>query len=173
WSHRYETFPVWDSFGPGIYNGSDQIALYGTRYKVLSVVALLFGVVCFVIDRVKRRREMELWPALRLPLGLPGVVVFATFVLPDVLRVPLYSGWVGALALRLTTVSAALGLCVLAFMRPRKWAAMGFGMIAVVFFAFLYQDTATLNRMEAQVEQLVAALPKGERVTASIWARSD
>jgi hypothetical protein len=172
-SHRYETFPVWDSFGPGIYNGSDQIALYGTRYKVLSVVALLFGVVCFVIDLVKRRRERELWPALRLPLELHGVVVFATYVLPDVLRVPLYSGWIGALALRLTTVSAALGLCVLAFMQPRKWHAFGFGVIAAVFFAFLYHDTAILNRMEGQLEQLVSSLPNGERVTVSIWARSD
>jgi len=172
-SHRYETFVVWDSFGPGIYNGSDQIALYGTRYWALSVVAMLVGVVCFVIDRVERRRERELWSSLRLPLELYCVVVFATYMLPDVLRVPLYSGWVGALALRLTTVSAALGLCVLAFMRPRKWTAIGFGIIALVFLAFLYQDAATLNRMEAQVEQLVATLPKGERVTASIWAPSD
>jgi hypothetical protein len=140
---------------------------------MLSIVAMLVGVVCFVIDRVERRRERELWSSLRLPLELYCVVVFATYVLPDVLRVPLYSGWVGALALRLTTVSAALGLCVLAFMRPRKWTAMGFGMIAVVFLVFLYQDTAILNRMEAQVEQLVATLPSGERVTASIWAPSD
>jgi hypothetical protein len=172
-SHRYETFAVWDSFGPGIYNGSDQIALYGTRYLVLSIVALLFGVACCVIDSVQRRRDQELWSSLQLPLELYGVVVFATYGLPDVLRVPLYSGWVGALALRLTTISAALGLCVLAFMRPRKWHAIGFCVIAVIFFAFLYQDTAILNRMEAQIERLVAGLPSGERVTASLWAPAD
>ena len=172
-SHRYETFAVWDSFGPGVYIGSDQIALYGTRYRVLSVVALLFGIVCFLIDGVQRHRERELWSSVRLPLELYGVVVFATYVLPDVLRVPLYSGWVGALALRLTTVSAALGLCVLAFVRQRKWHAIGFGVIAMIFFVFLYQDTAILNRMETQIERLVAGLPSGERVTASIWAAAD
>jgi hypothetical protein len=172
-SHRYETFAVWDSFGPGIYTGSDQIALYGTRYRVLSIVALLFGIACFLVDCVERRQERGLRSLLRLRLELYGVVVFATYILPDVLRVPLYSGWVGALALRLTTISAALGLCVLAFMRPRKWHAIGFGVIAAVFFAFLYQDTAVLNRMEAQIEQLVALLPSGERVTASIWAPAD
>jgi hypothetical protein len=172
-SHRYESFAVWDSFGPGIYIGADQIALYGTRYWVLSVIALLFGIVCFVIDRIERRRESELWFALRLPLELYCIVVFATYVLPDVVRIPLYAGWIGALAARLTTVSAALGLCVLAFMRPRKWHVIGFGAIATVFFAFLYQDTATLNRMEAQIERLVASLPSGERVTASIWAPPD
>ena len=168
-SHHYETFTVWDTFGPGIYNGSDQIALYGTRYWVLSVVAMLFGIACFVADGVGGS-EPQFWAAPRLPLELHWVVVFATYVLPDVLRLPLYSGWIGALAVRLTTVSAALGLCVLAFMRPRKWHAIGFGMIALVFFAFLYQDTGILNRMETQIEQLIGGLPSGERVIASIWA---
>jgi hypothetical protein len=172
-SHHYEAFPVGDTFGPGIYNGSDQIALYGKRYWVLSVVALLFGLTCFVMDRAERHRDRQFWSAPRLPLELHWVVVFATYVLPDVLRVPLYSGWIGSLALRLTTVSAALGLCVIAFMRPRKRHAAGFGIIAVAFFAFLYQDTNTLNRMEAQIERLVASLPSGERVTASIWAPAD
>jgi hypothetical protein len=100
-------------------------------------------------------------------------LVFAIYVLPDVVRIPLYSGWVGALALRLTTVAAVMGLCVLALMQPRKWHAAGFAIIAIVFFAFLYLDTANLNRMEAQIERLVATLPRGERVTATIWASPD
>jgi len=108
-----------------------------------------------------------------LPLELHWFVVFAIYVLPDVLRVPLYSGWVGALALRLTTVAAIMGLCVLALMQSRKWHTAGFAIIAIFFFAFLYQDTGKLNRMEAQIERLVATLPKGERVTASIWAPAD
>jgi hypothetical protein len=172
-AHRFETFPVWDSSGPGIYNGSDQIALYGMRYYVLAGVALLLGISCFVIDFLQGRREGRSWAPLRLPLELHGIVVLATYVLPDVLRVPLYSGWVGALALRLTSVSAVLGLCVLGCMQPRKWHTLGFGMIGAAFFCFLYQDTATLNRMEAQIERLVATLPPGERVTGSIWAPAE
>jgi hypothetical protein len=58
-------------------------------------------------------------------------------------------------------------------MRPRKWQTAGFAVIATVFFVFLYQDTAKLNRMESEIERLVATLPKGERVTATIWAPSD
>jgi len=61
----------------------------------------------------------------------------------------------------------------LALMQPRKWHTAGFAVIATVFFVFLYQDTGTLNRMEAQIERLVATLPKGERVTATIWAPPD
>jgi hypothetical protein len=171
---HYPSFGVWDLSGPGIYNGSDQLALYSMRYYILSGAALLFGVACFVADRLRRERARESWSAMRLPLELHWIVVFAIYVLPDVLRIPLYSGWVGSLALRLTTVAAVMGLCVLALMQPRKWHTAGFAIIAVVFFAFLFQDTATLNRMEAQIERLIdRSVPVGGRVTATIWAPSD
>jgi hypothetical protein len=170
--HRYEAYSVWESFGPGVYNGSDQLALYGTRFYVLSGVALLFGVVCFAGDAVRRRGHQS-WEALRLPCELHLVAVFATYLLPDVLRIPLYSGWIGALALRLTTVSAAMGLAVLALMQPKKWHTLGFAGIAALFFAFLYQDSGVLNRMEQRAERLVSGLPSGERVTATIWSPPD
>ena len=170
---HYESFFAWDLYGPGIYNGSDQIALYSPRYYVLSGIALLFGLVCFAIEVIRRYWARESWTELRLPLELHWFLVFATYVLPDVVRIPLYSGWVGALALRLTTAAAVMGLCVLAVIRPQKWHAVGFAIIAIVFFAFLYQDTAKLNRMETQIERLVATLPRGERVTATIWAPPD
>ncbi|HXN53540.1 MAG TPA: hypothetical protein VN943_16530 [Candidatus Acidoferrum sp.] len=171
---HYESFGIWDTFGPGIYNGSDQVALYCTRYYVLSCVALLFGMMCFVADRLQRQGARESWAAMRLPLELHWLVVLAIYVLPDVVRVPLYSGWVGALALRLTTVAAVMGLCVLALVQARKWRTAGFATIAIVFFAFLYRDTATLNRMEAQIERLIeSSVPVGGRVAATIWASPD
>ena len=171
---HYESFGVGDTFGPGIYNGSDQLALYGMRYYIFSGVALLFGVGCFVADRLRSDRAQDSWSTMRLPLELHWFVVFAIYVLPDVLRVPLYSGWVGALALRLTTVAAVMGLCVLALMQPHKLHTAGFAIIAIVFFTFLYQDTATLNRMEAQIERSIdSSVPAGGRVTATIWASSD
>lgn len=170
---HYEAFAVWDTFGPGVYNGSDQIALYSLRYDILSGVALLFGLACFVVEAIRRYWGLESWADLRLPLEVHWLLVFAIYVLPDVVRVPIYSGWVGSLALRLTTPAAVMGLCVLAAVRPRTWHTVGFGVIAILFFAFLYQDTATLNRMETQIERLVVTLPRGERVTATIWAPPD
>lgn len=168
---HYESFGVGDNLGAGIYNGSDQIALYGRRYFVLSLVGLLFGLVCFLADRLRKPGERVSWGALRLPLELHWFVVFAVYVLPDVVRVPLYSGWVGALAVRLTTVAAVMGLCVLAQLQRSKWPTIGFAAIAIVFFGFLYQDTATLNRMESQTESLIEKnVALGERVTATIWA---
>jgi hypothetical protein len=170
---HYESFRVWDTFGPGIYNGSDQIALYSMRYYVLSGLALLFGIVCFAVEGIRRYWARAPWTDMRLPLELHWFVVFAIYLLPDVLRLPLYSGWIGSLAVRLTTVAAVMGLCVLGLMQPRKWHTAGFAVIAIAFFAFLYQDTGKLNRMETEIERLVATLPKGERVTATIWAPPD
>jgi len=39
---------------------------------------------------------------------------------------------------------------------------------AIVFFAFLYQDTGWINRLEANAEQLVSNLPPGTRVIARV-----
>src|SRR5206468_10097442 len=44
-------------------------------------------------------------------------------------------------------------------LKPRRWHLAGFGICAIVFFAFLYQDTDCLNRMEANAEKLVSNLP--------------
>src|SRR5260370_20802353 len=93
----YGSFGVWETFGPGIYNGSDQLVLYGMRYSILSSVALLFGVGCFAIDRLRRDRARESWSAMRLPLELHWLVVVPLYVLADVLRVSPYSRGVGAL----------------------------------------------------------------------------
>jgi hypothetical protein len=40
---------------------------------------------------------------------------------------------------------------------------------AIVFFAFLYQDTGWVNRLEANAEKLVGNLPPGTRVIATVW----
>ena len=172
-TRHYEAFPVWGTFGWGVYNGSDQIVLYSRPYYLLSGAALAMGIACFAVDRMSSREGKQPWSELRLPLELHCFVVFTVYVLPDAVRVPLYSGWVGALAVRLTTVAAVTGLAVLAFCRVRWWHTAGFALVAAVFFAFLYRDTGTLNRMETQIEDLVATLPHGERVTATIWAPDD
>src|ERR1700738_2923202 len=98
---HYESFRVWDTFGPGIYNGSDQIALYSMRYYVLSGLALLFCIVCFAVEGIRRYWARAPWMDMRFALNRHWFVVFAIYLLPDVLRLPLYSGWIGSLALRL------------------------------------------------------------------------
>jgi hypothetical protein len=169
-ARHYEIWMIGDVFGRGIYNGADQIRLYTRAYFALSLAAMLFGILCFLMESWRRQRRQESWSPLRLPFELYAIVVFATYVVPDSLRTPIYSGLIGGLAARLTTISAALGLCVLGLMKPRRWHAIGFTVTAAVFFGLLFRDTGVLNRMEQQIVTLVSTLPPGQRVLATITA---
>ena len=46
-------------------------------------------------------------------------------------------------------------------------------MVAVIFFAFLYQDTEKLNRMETHAEALLSKVPAGTRIIPMIFADPD
>jgi hypothetical protein len=168
---RQTRFPVdWWHDPFYLMNGADQLTLYGQRYAILGWTALVFGVFCFAVDAIPRRREASFWQSVRLPAEWYLAAIFAVAMLPENLRPSLTGGWIGLLASRLTAITAIFGICVLACLKPRKWHLAGFGACAVVFFVFLYQDTLALNRMESNVERLVDSIPFGTRVIASIWA---
>jgi hypothetical protein len=154
-----------------IMTGADQLTLYGQRYAVLGLVALAFGMACALVDVILRRRDVSFWQSLRLPAELYFIAVLAVALMPENLRPSITGAWIGLLASRLTAISAIFGLCLMAFLKPRKWHLVGFSACAIVFFAFLYQDTLVLNRMESNVEALVNHLPFGTRVIATIWAQ--
>jgi hypothetical protein len=158
-------------------NGADQLIVYGDRYETLAWVAAAFGAVCLVGCVVPRWRARAgapaWWAALLLPIELYSVAFVVTATLPENLRVSLYAAWVGLLVSRLTVISAILGLCVLASARLSKWTTIGFGGLAAAYFVFLFQDTAAINRLEANAEALVATLPVGARIVPTIAADPD
>jgi len=156
-----------------LMNGADQLTLYGQRYAVLGWAALIFGVLCALVDAISRGRDVSFWQSLRLPAEFYFVAIVAVALLPENLRPSITGGWIGLLASRLTAITAIFGLCLLGCLRPRKWQLAGFGVCAIVFFGFLYQDTLVLNRMESSIERLVNGLPFGTRVIATIWAPPD
>ena len=169
-SHRPELMADWDR-GPFYrYNGADQLVLYGERYIAVAVAAFSFGVICVVADFFTVPREPGSWKRFELPFELYVIAFCGTALLPENLRPSADAGWIGVLGSRLTTVSAILGICVLVLLKPRKWHLAGFGACAGVFFAFLYQDTGWLNRLEANAEKLVAGLAPGARVVVTIDA---
>jgi hypothetical protein len=61
-----------------------------------------------------------------------------------------------------------LGLSVLGSVTPRQWHLAGLTILAILFFAWTYEDTKALNIMEWQEESLVGALPYGRRVIETI-----
>jgi len=156
-----------------LYNGADQLGLYGNRYFILAGAAFLFGFLCVAVDLYARLNDRPSWKVFVLPFELYLVAFCATALLPENLRPSLYDGWIGLLGSRLTTISAIFGLCFLGNLKPRKWHLAGFAVCTIVFFTFLYQDTGWLNRLEDNAEKLVAGLPAGARVIVTTQAPED
>jgi hypothetical protein len=153
--------------------GTDQLIVYGERYVFVARAVLVLGVLCCVVEFVARRKDPASWRRFDLPTELYFLALVVTWTLPENLRVSLYSAWIGLLVSRLTLVSAILALCVIGLVKQHKWHLVCFTAAAAVFFSFLYQDTATLNRMEANAVALVSTLPPGTRVVAMITAERD
>lgn len=175
WYLMHQTrFPVdWTHDPFYLLNGADQLTLYGPRYATLGWAALIFGALCVLGEVIFRRKDKEFWQSLRLPAELYFVALTAVALLPENLRPSITGGWIGLLDSRLTTITAVFGICVLSCLRPRRWHLAGFGACAVFFFAFLYQDTAALNRMESNAGLLLSRLPYGTRVIETIWSPDD
>ncbi|MGA8366072.1 MAG: hypothetical protein ACLQMT_07895 [Candidatus Acidiferrales bacterium] len=154
-------------------NGGDQLLLFGARYAIPECALGVFALAAWIVDVIGRRREPGFWRSYAIPLELYILVELGVVLLPTGIYITKNTAEIALLSQRLTLVSAALLCCLLGAMRPRKWhliAALG---IAAMFFSFLYQDTGTINRMEAQIERLVATLPPGQRVLATILPLDD
>jgi hypothetical protein len=151
------------------FNGADQLALYSWRYYLLYALFAALFVAALVVDmRSRRRFGGGFWDAWGIPLQLYLVVGTASALLPSIVALPQYEEPVSYLIARLSSVSGILACWMLGAVKPRKWHAIGYALVAVVFFSFLYLDTGTLNNMEEQVERSVAALPAGHRVVEDI-----
>jgi hypothetical protein len=168
--HAQEYLADWDRGPFYLYNGTDQLALYGERYYWLAGVVCFLGILFVVADGFARRGDPASWRSFALAFELYALAFCATTLLPENFHVSLYSGWIGFLGSRLTTVSAILSLCFLGFLKPRKLHFVTFAACAVVFFVFLWQDTKWLNRLEANAEEITRPLPMGTRVIPTVWA---
>lgn len=154
-------------------NGADQLYLFQDRYLKLALAVVLFGSVCFIYGIVRERKtSTDKW-VFRVPLELWAVLIFTAAMIPEVM---FFSSDPMPFALaisRLTSVTAILGLCVLACVKPRRWHLAGLGICAAMFFVWTYQDTGILDNMEQQADSLINTLPYGRRVVETILARPD
>jgi len=170
---RHFRVAYWDTPFFYLLNGADQLVLYGRRYLIPAWIALIFGSACFIHGRVQQRKRGELVWSFRTALELWVVLLFVAAMIPELIYLPRYAAPIGFLVARLTAVTAILGLCILGSVEPRRWHLAGLAVCAVIFFAFLYGDTGTLNKMEDQVEQMTKTLPYGRRVIETIAAPRD
>jgi hypothetical protein len=150
------------------FNGADQLVLFGERYRVLARALLAFALVSIAIDLIRRRRESGFLKYYSIPIQLYILAMFSVLVLPDAIHFPPPTATIALLTERFTSITAVIGCCVLGAIQPRKWHFAVGAAIAAVFFTFLYRDTTIVNRMEAQIVELVGKLPPNQRVLATI-----
>jgi hypothetical protein len=152
-----------------LLNGADQLYTFGLRYEILEIPVVIFGALCVIWGLAAQWSEKNLRWAFRTPLELWAILLFAAAMLPENFFLPQYTAPAGLLLIRLTSITAILGLCVLGTIKAHWWHLAGFAALAAIFFVWTYQDTEILNNMEQQAEKLVSTLPYGTRVDETIW----
>jgi hypothetical protein len=159
--------PIWTLSGAG------QFHVFGSRYVFFTLIIAVLAIISTLLALVAAHNRGEFWNERRLLLELYVISFLATVILPENLHTDPSAGWIGALATRLTLVTAIFGLAFLASLPPRLWHLLAYSVVALVFFTFIYQDTAFLNRMEDNTRCLTEQLPFGTRVISTIFAPND
>lgn len=159
--------PIWT------LSGANQFHVFGERYLffTLAIAVLAIASTLIAIFTVPERRMF--WKERRLLVELYVISFLATVILPENLHTDPAKGWIGALATRLTLVTAIFGLAFLASLPPQRWHLLAYSAVATVFLGFIYQDTAFLNRMEDNTRRLTEQLPFGTRAASTIFAPND
>jgi hypothetical protein len=170
--HHFQS-QYWESSVFYMMNGADQLVLYNRNYTWLAMTTIVAGSFCFLYADLREGKGTPARWRFRTPLELWCILLFTAGMIPELIQLPVYPGPVAFPVSRLTSITAVMGLCMLGYARPRSWHLAGFAILAATFFAFLYRDTGTLNKMEQQAENLMSALPYGHRVLESISAPPD
>jgi hypothetical protein len=149
-------------------NGADQLVLFGARYRLFAEYVLVFGCCAFIASAILDWKRFPPLQRFRTPLELWAIFLFAVAMLPGAIWFPQYTGAVSSITSRLSAATAVFGLAVLGSVQPRRWIFAGLALCAAVFFTLQYRDTAILNGMEQQIDNLVSRLPYGTRVAYTI-----
>jgi len=150
-------------------NGTDQLVLYAPAYRSVAFLLLAAAAAFLLLSAAQRWQDGDRSLTIAVSSQLYLLSVWALIVLPDAVFLPSYTVPVTMIIERFSLVAAVLGCAVLAGMKPHRLHALVFTLIALFFFGLYYEDTLRVNRMEQQVESLVAQLPPGQRVIATIY----
>jgi hypothetical protein len=145
--------------------GTDQLWVFDGKYLVPFLGLLLVSVLLFV-------RLLGDSGARNVVSGLPfqiGVLSAAgVLIVPTRLQIP---GYNHALVYIAERMSLAVGICLCALLAAapmRAYHRHAMGVVALLFFGFLYRDEGALNAFEDRMTRLVSQLPPGQRVVSAI-----
>jgi hypothetical protein len=144
-------------------NGADQL-VFTRRYYIPAGAVLVFGAAIVLAETVRRRREHVPSIFSTLPVQLYVVVMIGVWTLPTEILFPQYAKSLSYILERLSLISAVLACAIFALVQPRRSYGVMLGMIASVYFVFLYQETSDLNRKEMKIDALLASIGPNQRI---------
>jgi hypothetical protein len=167
-SHHYRTM---DAVGMRFYRylGPDQLVIYGRRYRLLGLAFLLLASAIALEGLLRMRLRDGSLRGMRTSVELWILSIVGVALLWEGIAIPRYGTSLTFLPGRLSSIAAVLLCCALATLNIRKWHVAVLSACAVLFFAWMWQDTRVLNGMEDQAVRLVMGLPPGTRVVQTIW----
>ncbi len=152
------------------WTGLDQVVLYSIRFRWISYACLAIAAAWIVSELMRQKPDTPKSTQWQLSVELYLVSMLSIWLLPQDLRPDPNGAWMGVLVARLTLVAAIFGLAALSHLRPNRAIAAAMALSATVYFVFLFQETAVVNRMELNAETIVSKLPFGTLVIPTIPA---
>jgi hypothetical protein len=145
--------------------GTDQLWVYDFKY-VLPFVGLLVVSVLLFVGLLGKSGARNVVSSLPFQIGV--LTAAGVFIVPTRLQIPGYNHPLVYIAERM---SLAVGVCLCALLAAapiRAYHRYSLGVVALLFFGFLYRDEGVLNAFEDRMTRLVSQLPPGQRVVSAI-----
>ena len=145
--------------------GADQFWIYGRYYIAVGLAVLALWALCF--ERVWRTRGAAR-TILDVRFQLCGLCAAALVLLPGGVLLPGFRSGLDYIAERMSLAGAVLFCALVASVRLPKPLVGALAAVALVFFGLSYADERALNRVETEMERVVAQLPPGQRVVSAL-----
>jgi hypothetical protein len=148
-----------------VVTGLDQVWVFdGKYYLVLMGLTAVWGLM--FLGLVRSRGVREVVGSIQFQLCL--ISAAAVFVLPGTVLIP---GFLHSLSYIAERMSLGVAICVCAMLgavQPRWLERSALGLVALIFFGFIYRDERALNAFEDRMQNVVSTLPPGRPVISPI-----
>jgi hypothetical protein len=148
-----------------LVSGADQLGVFDNKYVVLFVALAAIWAVS-LLNLVRVSGAGTVWRGMPFQLAL--ISAAAVFLVPARVQFSAYRHSLGYVPQRLSLATAVCICAMLAAAPARRWLRYSQGLLAAIFFVFLFHDESALNRIEERIQKVVDGLPAGQRVILGV-----
>jgi len=144
------------------FTGVEQLWLYDVKYLILAAAMLLVLLALFL-------ERIDQGDLLNDPAGqIWSLHIVALILMPSAIQFPQFQHVLAYIPQRISLLAALIFIMMVGGARYRRGITRLTALIAMTFFACLYLDGLSFNRVESELDGLVSKLPPGQRVVAAL-----